>query len=351
MKKRNAKARYGASVPYPINPSSKGACRQGWLFEQEYKEVCTLEGLDELSRPGTLRTDHTSCPAGQDTRGRLYFTTVTEQGKYLVKAYCHNCRQGAVKELYPYEKSINDPSSIAVSMEDSNRLDYEFPQPSSLIHAADPHIPYAAYNYFRQYGLVSFAHISPRFSEPLSRIIIPVWRFSSWAFASELEQNGALDASIDNLDGSHPSTDYNKYMGYIARVIPGKERPGVSRWITASCPEGLRSVIGDPKHQENRKVVFCEDVVSAARIAQDGNAMAVPLFGLNVPPEWVLTVTTKYLPDHRPVVWLDNDAPSIPARQRLVTLLQMFGKSPLVVEDLSDPKKQPAETIQSVLVD
>ena len=55
-------------------------------------EVDWQETIDEMEPGSTARINHEKCPAGEDTRRRLYFTKPAAGD--VVLGYCHNCQMG-----------------------------------------------------------------------------------------------------------------------------------------------------------------------------------------------------------------------------------------------------------------
>ena len=53
------------------------------------------EYSDELSENETIRINHDGCPAGTDTRRRLYITKKPQ----VILGYCHNCQQSAARYI------------------------------------------------------------------------------------------------------------------------------------------------------------------------------------------------------------------------------------------------------------
>lgn len=270
----------------------------------DYAELLRSLGVDDLVSRTTYRMNHTECG---DTRRRLYFTSAYEDGKDLVKAYCHNCSKGGIH-------SVSAHSTVyvrwAAPVEDYQEASAAPPLPEDL----EAHR--IVDDYLGSYGLTA-DDVRASWSPSLGRIVIPI-------YDSEL-----LDVTMHT----------EQYLGYVARAVPGTSRR-VPKWLSAKGREPLATWFCKAPDAPNPGcVVFTEDVLSAAKIsAADHASCGVPLFGLNIQPEMILK-RMKQAPLFKPVVWLDNDAPSVKARQRLAGVLRAFGYDPFTVINLPEPKK------------
>ena len=66
-----------------------------------------IKEMDELAPGETMRVNHESCEAGEDTRQRLYLPR-TQADESKVIGYCHNCQQGGAWSTTSYLAFRND---------------------------------------------------------------------------------------------------------------------------------------------------------------------------------------------------------------------------------------------------
>ena len=72
--------------------------------------------VDDLEVGGTVRVNHDDCPAGSDTRRRLYLTRTVANPEAIV-AYCHNCQEvvyynDGKHQPYRYAKHQTVPKNV-----------------------------------------------------------------------------------------------------------------------------------------------------------------------------------------------------------------------------------------------
>ena len=68
---------------------------------QHYQQM-----IDDLEPGETVRYNHTDCPAGEDTRRRLYLTRPHADPTWVL-GYCHNCQDSARSGGKKYEQYRN----------------------------------------------------------------------------------------------------------------------------------------------------------------------------------------------------------------------------------------------------
>lgn len=282
-------------------------------LSEDYRSLCISLGVDELYGSDTYRMSHTECG---DTRRRLYFTSAHEDGRHIVKAYCHNCQVGGVcrPATMPSYAVVHATSTEDVTENDPPTL------PADTMHVDTA--PYPIRGYFRTYGLEP-EDVGAVWSPSMGRIILPVH-----------------DVMIPDKSCE------TRYLGYLARALPGAP-PCSAKWLSAHGAEPLQTWCG--MMPLNKALVFTEDMLSAAVVSKAfPGCVGVPLFGLNIQPEYVLK-RMKDFPECRPIVWLDNDEPSKRPRERLAAVLRAFGYRPDVIVNLDEPKKVPWPTIRRTL--
>lgn len=299
----------------------------GWAeLEPSYVKLCASLGVDELRGVCTYRMSHHDCG---DTIRRLYFSSMYGEDGHVVKAFCHNCN--AKGRYRPRDYSLPRTMSI-LPAEESDEASPP-PLPYQLCPLTDPVTPRSAFHYMNSYG-IDPAIVDAKWSPELGRIVMPI-----------------VDR-VSTGDGFYNS----EYLGYIARALPGAPKH-TAKYITASGNKPLRTWYGSPALAPalmgpGRSIVFTEDVLSAAVVGYAiPGTVGVPLFGLNIQPENILSRMRDFATHRHPVVWLDNDEPSVEPRERLAALLKVFGYKPGIVRNSPEPKKVQKHLIHKILQD
>ena len=210
---------------------------------------------------GTERVNHDDCPAGVDTKRRLYVTR-KEEGN--VVAYCHNCGNSGVHGGASRHRSAHIPvpqvESKAGKLEvKGNMKDQPYDWPKEMLHWLNEcgiDLTIAV-----KYGIV--------YDADDRRIIIP-----------KLNRSGDLVMFQSRRlygDGTPKYLTYKVKDAYYHDALEGKAEPN-------TC-------------------IVVEDMLSAIRCAEAGYT-AVPLFTANATDETMLTMVREY---DTIVVWLDND--------------------------------------------
>lgn len=292
-------------------------------FESNYRKLCDALEVPELVGTGTYRISHPACGDG---RRRMYFTSTYEDGAHVVKAYCHNCQRGAVGRIGSTLLGMVADTALRTEESSGLKLPPELPHDIESVMGA----PDIARDWFRYYKLDHMTDIEAYWSASLGRLVFPV-----------------RDRNIEDVRMTQ-----GEYLGYIARALPGAMK-GTAKYITACGSKPLRTWFGGLYLYDDRvrgqKVVFVEDMISAAVVGKNGH-VGVPLFGLNIQPENILTYMRMFSPPvFKPVVWLDNDDASVRARERLEAVLRAFGYNPKVISGYPEPKKCSDVVLNTVL--
>ncbi len=238
--------------------------------------------------------NHTACPAGADTRGRLYIKREKEE---LIIAYCHNC---ADKGYYIQGYSNVDSYRHKQQPIATPTITHKVRLPSGLAWD-EKRWPQEARTW-------AMAHLNPKELEEMGiayhpgkeRVILPFCSYS--------------DLGI---------------LGYQSRrVMPKDPRP---KYLTEICWVG-GSKFYEPftidvkrvKRFEDTIAVVCEDMISAFKLYKAGYS-AYCLCGSHFNIGEFYRDQQKYLPNLKGVfVWLDNDNREIKdLAQRIAKVTQL----------------------------
>lgn len=85
--------------------------------------------IQEIQPGETIRIDHDTCEAGEDTRRRLYLTRVQAKPD-LVIGYCHNCQQNGIYHTEKYLSYRKNKHSTAITSHET--IEETCEQPSNI---------------------------------------------------------------------------------------------------------------------------------------------------------------------------------------------------------------------------
>lgn len=290
-----------------------------WIDLGVYEEL-----IDDLEVGDTVRVDHFECPAGQDTKRRLYLTKPAHAPK-TVLAYCHNCNgKGVQTGQQGYRTNAHsywaDPPPKIV--------EGEFKPPPNLI--TDPALwPTHATQWrieknltqveCQQYGIAHDGHSN--------HVYLPMWAM--------------VDIQTSHMQ--HPSMVLH---GYQLRRLVGKG----PKYTTVLKDKGtipsttIRHKVG------NDTVILVEDLASGIAIAgeMDDDVAVMVNYGVKNTPQVLDRASTKM---KQGIVWLDNDNDHVKEQARGIarTWSLIRGCPVAVVSDYADPKLVELDTIGEVI--
>lgn len=274
-----------------------------------------LADIDTLEPGQTIRKDHVNCPAGEDTRQRLYITRQASSPD-VVLGYCHNCQEsGVFKEDYQQYRDAPTPTSTTTSV---------VTPPPNLV-----------------------------FDTKLWPTNARTWLYGK---ASRIAGTTVTEAYI----GYDPSTDRiylpsftpsGTLIGYQLRDINNREpkyitvRKKGAPSYTSLHHEVVHSLIHGTGWQ-----VACivEDLISGYVLYNLGMDAFVT-HGTNVDPVLMYTIATHY---DEAIVWLDNDNHHVCTQAKtMARTLSMYSPSIKVthIEYASDPKNYTDKQIEEAL--
>lgn len=246
------------------------------------------------------RINHTNCPAGEDTRQRLY---IKRESETLYVAYCHNCTKwGALKVVEGSSWKYVNPRLTTV-----DTLLTPEPVPPDLIDlnsswAADS----KALKYVRKY----------------------------------LDKLGGVFRIIDKIVFYSPS---------LKRIVYHIKDGDNSFWQARDCSGVLKNKYYTGKNQNKNAIVISngvdkdvcvitEDIMSSIMVASTEKVDAIPLLGTT--PANFPQLVEKLSKYKKVIVWLDNDEAGGKGSIELTQRLQMLG-SFLVAQVFTsnDPKE------------
>ena len=253
----------------------------------------------------TERMDHEACPAGTDTKRRLY---ITRKDDGVIVGYCHNCgSSGVARTVGRFKRS-------STSMVTDRKVE-RVTMPSNL--EFDPNEwPIEAIVWVKKAGL-------------------PLTTIREYALAWDLDSKRLIIPKYN--------VDNELVMWRSRRILVGDLGP---KYVTEVQ---MDACIHDPLGHRGDVVILCEDMLSAIKIDALVGYDAIPLFSSNVKMDKLLTPLANY---DTIVVWLDNDNTEVNRhRDSIARQLRSIGKRVEVVTHLSDPKLHEVSAIIDVIED
>ena len=278
--------------------------------------ILALSGVDTLEA-GEHRFNHDDCPAGTDTKRRLYVLVPSDKPDQRV-VYCHNCQRSG----YAYVKGSDTKIRKRISAQGADTKSKEFVAPPvTLDELAFDTWPVTARNLVLKAGLTEAAMLEHGiFWSPLyNRIVYSYYSYNN--HPPQLVSQQLRDVSGDEI----------KYLSI--------DNPS-ARW--KSYP------IGDT---DLDTLVITEDLLSAVRCVETGLVRALPLRGCNLSVDRTLELFTSHAP-RKVLVWLDNDSSLVCAtassiRQKMLSFLPATDATVYTREE--EPKHLDNDTLTRIL--
>lgn len=245
--------------------------------------------------PGdTVRLNHVGCPAGEDTRERLYLTHRVEASTGVILAYCHNCGGGGALKIGGFGLARSIPGAHgAIPPEDT----FEFPITLPLAY---PSVPNEAREWVSGVDAAHALNVGLTWNPVTCRVVLPIY---DWAtFASD----GAVARG--------------ELVAYQERRIFGH---GVKYLTTQKDDTPLESIFLHPK--DAKMVALVEDWLSAYVVATNPfvPCHAVPMFRYHIRAEYLAKLAGAY---KNIVIWTDNDSERVKDEARHIwRLAQAYG--------------------------
>lgn len=265
-----------------------------------------------------VRTNHDNCPAGRDTRRRLYIKRTINGYVY----YCHNCSDWGAKwntgvsdSYLPVAvlKELRNEDHVAYKLSILNEIRKEFG--NSDLHKW----PLRARQWVAKYDCLNhyFAESYLFWSNYCNRVGIV-----GFGVTSELDDRPVQLRDVGISLGP-------KYVTYV--------------------PKEHLATYPSTDHKIDYAIIT-EDMISAAKIAHctDGQVHGIALLGTNV--SHIGPIIPKLVKNKANVlIWLDPDIPGNRATDKLRKILRGYGISPSYTLTTPEPKHRSELQIQSTL--
>lgn len=261
------------------------------------------DGIDEQ-----IKINHANCPAGEDTKQRLYIKRIENNG---ILAYCHHCGKRGVAF------SNATPTNYASS--NSNRAK----QAKHGAHSRACKMPYdattdtskwhpAARAWIRKYGITD-KEISEHgifYSNYKGRVGLPTW-----------DKSGIAHISYRKI---HKTDLGPKYLteGCSSAAIISSQRLAGSLSPTT--------------------IIIVEDLLSAIKCARVCNAVA--LNGVHLSDKLLSNIVKEY---NKIVIFLDDDCRQVKLNEIAIkNRIEQFGKDVTIVHSIKQPKELTEDEIR-----
>lgn len=305
------------------------------LFELAVSSVVGHE-LNE-----TIHFNHPNCPAGMDTKKRLY-ATPTEDGTGVL-FYCHHCQGRGVYRVKKYTppRGLNidklgfDPDNVVTPLPSTKKL-----TPADLADV------YRTGGQFPPPNTPS-AIVTTNGNAYMLACLTDVWE----TFKARDFYGLRLREKTSYVDRER-KTVYA--LPYYQLFLPTFEDGVLTGLWMRNHPNSINKVIvwGSAKkilydyQEKERFLVVVEDPISAIKL----DCLGVPAYslgGLDMTAGEVIKLRALY---DRVVVWLDNDSASDKVVDVIVRTLQLAGHRKVqTVRSAPEPKKCDAERIKEEL--
>lgn len=275
-----------------------------WIKAEEYKAFIP----SEYDKP--IHVNHENCPAGEDTRGRLYITRKRDG----IVAYCHNCGgRGFIKNGI---RTIQEHKEYLEQKDIKDGIHYSYAP--------------------------SFDECDERYRDgkPIVDSGAPIW----YRKKHQVKNRGALSkVRIIETDANWVYsitilTTENDILGYERRA-DHRDGTKVVQYIAKNCKHAIEYVEYKKKPTHNT-VIIVEDLQSYYAIANtvfvhhiDCNVIC--LLGTHISDSLAVHLANNY---DRVILWLDPDPAGIKATQKHNSTLSMLGLDIRSIHSLNDPK-------------
>ncbi len=269
------------------------------------------EVMQDIQPGETLRVNHEHCPAGEDTRRRLYLTRpLADPAK--IAWYCHNCSEGGYKHTVRYETYRNQRHEATNSIVLDNTD--ELTEPPGLIEKLfdwpEEAITWAGENtlsnaVLNKYGI--------KYDPSTNRVYLPRYNTSG------------------DLDGYQLRRLFGRGPKYI--TVSKQDSKGWSMFPTGNFRD---------------TVVIVEDLVSAIKVREACAPIAVVVMhGIQTNLD-ALHSASFYA---NGVVWLDNDSFWVKKQANVMkrTLELIANKPAYIVRKKTDPKHYSYAVIEQTI--
>jgi len=277
--------------------------------------------IRDLDRGESIRVNHHDCPAGQDTRRRLYLTKPAGSPD-VVLGYCHNCQDKGVLSIKTgsgnYRQFDAPPDSVDLLPNNG-----EFSAPKNLV-TDTTEWPTEAIAWRIRANLDSDVceGLGIAYDPSTHRVYLPM--FDTMYYADQHHMQSLEGYQLRRLTDRGPK--------YLTAVKDSDRQPS-----TLLLPDHDATA-----HKRQVKMgVLVEDLISGAAVANacrntPCKVEVIVNYGTKVTPE-VLARCTEY---DKGLVWLDNDSEHVcDQSHKIARVWRMISGSYVAVEpQAKDPK-------------
>lgn len=274
--------------------------------------------VHDLVRGETVRVNHTECPAGQDTRRRLYITRPAAS-PHVVLGWCHNCQDKGVLRTdaaSPAYRQFDDEVATEIVLPTGD----EFAPPPNLIedHNLWP-VEAVAWRIQKRMTEQDCESICVAYDPATHRMYLPMWDRIPHAMNNATSPPVLEGYQLRRLTDSGPK--------YLTAVRDRDHHPS-----TVIDPQPLHGKV---------QAVLVEDLASGMALSNalesTGRcAYVIVNYGTKVTPEVLYRVTDF----EQGLVWLDNDSDHVTTQaHKIAKVWRMLSGAKVSVEDgMHDPK-------------
>ena len=271
------------------------------------------EHIKTLAPGETAHCNHDGCPAGEDTRSRLYFTRKSNPVE-LVVYFCHNCTEGGAFSTSGRAK-LEPRSTAAKGNELQHIMDVMGRSVDVTKLAGSPLTieqtcwitagqPMCHWSYYPE-DFILF--------DPMDRsLVFPIW-------TTNPEQG----------DSPWPLAIQKRYhREYGPKCITTKANDAVT----------VRTFVRPAVKHPANPVVVVEDMLSAYRVVKDAGHVAYVLFGNHMDMSELVEHRDEF--SNGVTVWLDNDNDQVLENAlKIHKRAQMLGLPTNLIQGVLEPKK------------
>ena len=288
-----------------------------------------MSHIDTLDRGQTVRVNHEDCPAGSDTRRRLYLTRPAGS-PHIVVGYCHNCQD---KGIYTGASAKDHYRQHSGELEDVVLPTGEKFLPPENLEFGSAMWPTdaIAWRIMTKLSPHALEEMGIGYDPSTHRIYLPTWD-KVWSNAVDGQAN---------------------LIGYQLRRLTAKGPKYLTAVKDQSVPPSTVFMASNRVNPDNNPVaVIVEDLLSGIHVARalehtKYQAQVIVNYGTKVSPEVLHRV--RYF--QRGIVWLDNDSDHVSDQaHKIARVWSMLSGQAVVVEpSMDDPKKCSEETIVDII--
>lgn len=290
----------------------------------DYVTQCEL-----LQRGESNRVNHQDCPAGTDTRRRLYLTRPAGSPE-IILGYCHNCQdKGILKSNNPHCYRSHD---AAIEAGQNLSTDKWSPPHNLVTKCHEWPADAISWRYKMSLHIAMIDALGIAYDPSTHRIYLPMWR--------TIKLNG-------------PKTECSNLIGYQLRRLSDRG----SKYITALQDKGsypstlIYPLLKAVDSREPPVSILVEDFASGIALAETAYENqhqweVIVNYGTKVTPE-VLARCDQW----PALVWLDNDSLHVSEQAEHIGRVwaMITGNDVHIERDAREPKKLTATEIQRVV--